>query len=184
MRDRSSLGTPGQAGLSTRLRFSPRVLVVLALALPFFFCVREAIGAAIWAWHGASYRQVELVLDEVRPNSGSPYAAGHIEPGGEPMGEAVVGKGEGWVLENDPAIAFHPGLRVPIWWSAEAPTVGYGRGRYTNGVMVAKLPKPPGALLALGWSLGALAVVVVGLRALAWVGGTRVYRSEIPLGRE
>jgi hypothetical protein len=184
MRDRSTLGSPGQAGLSTRLRFSPQVLVVLVLAVPFFFCVREAIGAAIWAWHGASYRRVELVLDEVRPNAGYPYAAGHIEPGGEPLGEAVVRGGKGWVLENDRAIAFQPGLRVPIWWSPEAPTVGYGRGRYTNGMLVARFPKRPGAMIAVGWSLGALVLIILGIRLTAWVGGTRIYRSETPFRLE
>ena len=181
MRDPSTIGTPGKQAITTRVRFSPQVLVLLVFAVPFFYCVREAIGAAIWAWHGASYRQVDLVLDEVRPNEGDPYAAGHIEPGGEPMGEAVVGRGEGWVLANDPAIAFHPGLRVPIWWSPEAPTVGYGRGRYTNAMMVARFPERPGALLAVGWSLGALALLYAGLRVTARVGGSRVLRSEIPL---
>jgi hypothetical protein len=85
------------------------------------------------------------------------------------------------VLENDPSIQFQPGLRVPIWWSSTAPTVGYGRGRYTNAMMVARFPERPGALLAIGWSVGALALVFLGLIVMARVGGTRVYRAKVPL---
>ncbi len=173
-----------QARLSTRLRFSPQVLVVLALAVPFFYCVREAIGAGIYAWYGATYRQVEFVAEEARPNDGYPYAYGHMEPGEEPMHQPLLPRGEGWVMAEDPTVAFAPGVRVAVWWSPQAPITGYGRGRYTNGMLVARLPTLPGALGAVGWSLAALGVTWLTLVGIARIGGTRVYRSEIPLRLE
>jgi hypothetical protein len=173
-----------QAGLSTQLRFSPQVLVVLLLAVPFFYCVREAIGAGIYAWYGSTYRKVEFVAEEARPNDGHPYAAGHIEPGGEPMNQPLLPQGDGWVLAEDPTVAFAPGTRAAMWWSPQAPISGYGRGRYTNGMLVARFPKLPGALGVVGWSFAALGVTWLTLVAIARIGGTRVYRSEIPLRLE
>jgi len=181
MSEGSSLGTPGQAGLSTRLRFSPQVLVLLIFVVPFFYCVREVIGAAIWTWYGSSYRQVDFVLEEARPNGSSPYAAGHTEPGGEPLNEPLTAKADGWVLTSDPSVAFAPGTRVAIWWSPTAPLVGYGRDRSTNGMLVARFPQLPGLLLVLVWSIAALATLFLGVLVTARVGGTRVYRSNIPL---
>lgn len=172
---------PGAGTLTARVRFNPQVLVLLVGLVPFFYCVREAIGSGIYAWFRDTYRTTTFVAEEARPNEGFPYAAGHLEPGGEPRNEPLAPRGDGWVFESAPGVRFVPGVRLPMWWSEQAPMVGYGRSRFTNGMLVARFPALPGWPACAGWSLGALAAAYATLRCMAWTGGTRGKLLRVPI---
>jgi hypothetical protein len=70
---------PGAVTVQTSFRFAPHVLVfplVILITLP---VLRELLVSWNYWWYGPSYRQVTYVMDEFRPNGGSPYIAGHFE---------------------------------------------------------------------------------------------------------
>ncbi len=171
-----------RASLRTRLRFSPHVLIVVLAAWPGFYCLREAIGAGIYARYAATYRQVDFVMEEARPNGDAPYAAGHLEPGGLPINAPLAGAAPDWVLAEDPATRFAVGGHVPMWWSPQAPIVGYGRQRYTNGALVARLPTLPGWGVTLGWLAGFLASFWCGFAIAARMAPSRELSTEQTLG--
>ena len=72
-------GKPGAVTVQTSFRFAPHVLVfplVILLTLP---VLRELLVAWNYWRYGTSYRRVTYVMDEFRPNSGSPCITGHFE---------------------------------------------------------------------------------------------------------
>jgi hypothetical protein len=178
MRSRSSLGRPGRFGLWTQLRFHPQVLVWLATWAVAFFAMREAIPAWVYWYYAPTYRQVDFVMGAAEENDGSPLVRGQLEPPGEPWVMGLRSTPAGYVLDSDPAIAHAPGRRVRVWWSDEAPVVGY-RAHSTKIMPTSAFPRVPGLGSALGWTGAVLLPFVAGL----WLHGrlglrTRVWRTE------
>jgi hypothetical protein len=156
---------PGRSSLSTRIRFSPQVLVFMATALLVFYPLREAVGAFIFWLHGASYRQVDFVVSEVVPNEGYPYARGLLEPGGTEWVMEVEETAAGPVVAAAPEVSAAPGSRIRVWWSETAPVVGFGPGRSTKIAPVAARPRVPGFGSCALWALCSLAALWLGLQA-------------------
>ena len=158
------------AGLRTGFRFSPQVIVFGLTFVAIFYAAQGAVVGFVHAWWSDSYRQVEFVMDEWRPNDGYPYIAGHLAGSADPapfhLPGAIVGARR--VAKEAPSIAFEPGARVPVWWSDAAPTFVYN-GEPVNGVPVAALPVRPGWGQVLAHALATLAVAVAGLAATLWV---------------
>jgi hypothetical protein len=175
LRQERPLGTPGRAGVWTRLRFNPRVLVFLATSLVVFYLVREAVPSFIFWYYGSTYRQVDFVMDRAQDNDGWPIVRGPLDPGGEEWVLELRATPSGYVLESDPAIAFAPGRRVRVWWSDAAPVVGFGKGRSTKIMPVSTFPRIPGAWRLLAWLAAVLVVGLAGLR----VAGLRVFRTRV-----
>lgn len=136
--------TPGAVTVQTSFRFSPHVLVfplVILITLP---VLRELLVSWNYWWHGPSYRQVTYVMDEFRPNGGSPYIAGHFA--GETDQYNLVGleRAGRQLVKALPSLAFSPGATVPVWHSPEAPMTVYF-GAEANLIPVAARPALPGA---------------------------------------
>ena len=140
----------------TRFRFNPQVLVVMAVAVLVFYPIREAVGAFVLWKYGATFRQRDFVISEIVPNDGYPHARGTLQPGGEE-----------WVMPVTPGADMQVGRRVRVWWSDEAPSIGYGRDRSTKMIPVAALPKLPGFFTFIGWiacAFGLLWLCLQGVR--------------------
>ncbi len=151
-------------------RFSPQAFVIVATGAAMFYAAQGAVMGFVHAYWSDSYRQVPFVMDEWRPNDGTPYVAGHLANSGEPSpfhlpGEEVDGRR---VLKEAPAIAFETGATVPVWYSSEAPLFSYNR-QWTNAVPVAALPERPGWGRFVAHSALTLVIAIVGLRAIWWV---------------
>jgi len=163
-------------------RFSPHTLVVMLAFAGVFVAMQGAVVGFVWWWWAPTYRAVDFVMEEWRPNGGDPYVAGKLADSGEPMGLPGVESDGRRVLREAPTIAYAAGARVPIWHSPAAPTFSYS-GAWTNAVPVAAMPERPG-LGRIVLSLGLAGVVVVaGLVAAAWVRRRAEQLTGIPAGR-
>ncbi len=60
------------------VQFSPHVIVFLLTLLAAIPPLRGAIVSGVYSWWDKTYTKVEYVMDEARPNDGSPYIAGHL----------------------------------------------------------------------------------------------------------
>lgn len=158
------------AGLGWGVRFSPQVLVFMATFLALYFVAHGAVIAFVHAFWDDSYRQVSFVMDEWRPNDGTPYIAGHLDGSSEPSpfhlpGAVVDGRR---VALEAPSIVFERGAHVAVWYSPEAPMFSYA-GEWSNGVPVAALPTRPGWGTFAVHALASLAVLLLGLWLTLWV---------------
>ena len=165
-KDGSSAGPVigSDAGLGLGVRVAPQVLAFMATFLVLYVVAQGAVVAFVHAYWDDSFRQVTFVMDEWRPNDGSPYIAGHLDGSGEPApfglpGRVVDGRR---VLLEAPSIAYETGARVPVWYSPEAPLLAYG-DQWTNAVPVAALPKRPGWGRFAAHAAASIAVLVIGL---------------------
>lgn len=163
---------PGNGGVRTGFRFGfrPQAFVVVAAGAAVFYMAQGAVVGFVHAYWGPSYRVVTFVMDEWRPNDGSPYVAGRLAdaPGDAPFhlpGATVGGKR---VLKEAPAVAFAPGAAVPVWYSPDAPLFSYNR-EWTNAVPVAALPERPGWGKVIVHGLATLALAIAGAWAFVWV---------------
>lgn len=162
------------------IRFSPQVIPFMLTFVAMFFAAQGAFVSLVHLWYGDSYRQVEFVMDEWRPNEGYPYVAGHLAGTSEPSpfhlpGLAKDGKR---VLEEAPSVAFEPGRSVAVWYSPDAPLMSYN-GEYVNGVPVAALPERPGwGRLLLSVAM-VIAAAVIGFFVTAWVGARWARRWNV-----
>jgi len=160
---------------------------VLVLGLPVL--KRAVVGWHFW-WYGPTFRQMTFVMDEFKPNEGSPYILGHFEGESDPWG--MVGRDLGGgrqVVDAMPSIAFAPGATVPVWYSPAAPLTIYF-GEEANIFPVAARPVLPGAGMFFGWLLAEFGIFVaaVGLtgvvyRRFSYVSGTLPMKrsSVVPL---
>ena len=151
------------AGHGMGLRFSPHVIVWGLTFVAIFFAAQGAVVGFVHAWWHDSYRQVEFVMDEWRPNEGVPYIAGHLAGSNEPAPFHLPGAlvGDRRVAKEAPSIAFEAGARVPVWWSDAAPTFVYN-GEPVNGIPVAALPVRPGWGQVLAYGLLTIVVALAG----------------------
>ena len=158
------------AGLKTGFRFSPHVIVFGLTFVAIFYAAQGAVVGFVHAWWRDTYRQVEFVMDEWRPNEGYPYIAGHITGSQEPSpfhlpGAVVDGKR---VAQEAPAIAYEKGTKVPVWWSDQAPTFVYN-GEPVNGIPVAARPELYGWGRVFLFGLLTIAVAIGGFVVTVWV---------------
>jgi hypothetical protein len=158
------------ARLGMGFRFSPQVIVFGLTFVAIFYAAQGAVVGFVHAWWRDSYRQVEFVMDEWRPNEGDPYIAGHLAGSGDDApfhlpGSVVDGRR---VLEEAPSIAFAERARVTVWWSDTAPAFSYG-GETTNAIPVAVRPDLSGWGRVIAHGLMTIAVAVAGFAATAWV---------------
>lgn len=158
------------AGLGMGIRFSPQVIPFMLTIAAMFFAAQGAFVSFVHLWYGKSYRQVEFVMDEWRPNDGVPYVAGHLDGSTEPPPFHLPGKvvGGARVLQDAPSIAFEPGRVVRVWYSPDAPLTSYN-GESANGIPVDGLPVRPGWGRLLASVALTIAVGVAGLFATGWV---------------
>jgi hypothetical protein len=177
--DRSSLGPPGRTGFFYRIRFHPQVLVFFAAVGLAFLPLREAVGAAVYWWWGPTYRQVDFVMEEAKPNDGVPIIRGHLEPGDEGAVIQATMAGSAFQVAIAPEVGFEPGRRFRVWWSPSAPIVGIGL-RSTQYMPVSALPRLPGLGRVAGYlALSVLPFVGFGL-VVNWLGlRTRERRGSI-----
>jgi hypothetical protein len=164
-------------------RFSPHVLVFMLTLLAAVPPFGGVIVAGIHLWWGASYTKVDYVMDEARPNDGSPYIAGHLEGSTEQRNLLGEMKGAEMVVKGVPQETVVPGKHILIWHSPDAPnTIVFGRD--TNDVPVAALPERPGVLSLLVHLVWLWLTFVVGLRSTAWVAArwSRTY-GTLPMNR-
>jgi hypothetical protein len=159
--------------IRTRTRFSPHVLVLMAVAALAFFPIREAIASFVLWKYASSFRQVEFKILEIRPNEGYPYAYGRSRPDGVESGMPLEKRGNGYVVTNAASFPAVPGARLRIWWSDEVPSFGYGRGRWTNGIPVAFMPELPGVLPFLSWLACAAIILYLGGKAIGFAARQR-----------
>ena len=156
--------------LASGWRFSPQVIVFGLTFVAIFYAAQGAVVAFVHAWWSDSFRQVEFVMDEWRPNEGYPYIAGHLAGSSEPspfhLPGALVGNLR--VAKEAPTIAYAPGTRVPVWWSEEAPLFTYN-DTPVNAIPVAALPVRPGWGKVVVHGVLTLVVAIAGFLATAWV---------------
>jgi hypothetical protein len=166
----------------------------MLVAVAVFYPVREAIGAFVWWKYRATYSRLDFVMTEIAPDGD--IARGYlVQPGAPVADEAGVPSGEEWVLEtartstgvvfaSAPEIAAAPGARVPVWWSREAPGIGYGGGRATNIASVSNVPQLPGPWPFLSWSAVAIAALWLGAKFFVWTARkARIVTTETLLDR-
>ena len=149
-----------------RLRFSLHGAVLIASVGAALWVAQGAISAFVHAWWGPSYRVVTFVMDEWRPNDGSPYVTGRLEgsDGAAPFlleGDVAGGRR---VLRQARDVAFEPEAKVRVWYSPEAPLYAF-MGERTNVALVSALPERPGWGRFVAHSLASLAILVAGLYA-------------------
>jgi len=171
------------ASVSWGARFSPQVIVAmltLAAAVP---PLKGAIVSGVHWWWDKSYAQVDYVMDEARPNNGSPYIAGHLE--GSTEQRNLVGRMQGTTIVVDalPQEPFAPGRRIPIWHSDDAPNF-IAFGDEVNDIPVAALPKRPGLMSFVGYSAWLVATLVVGFAATLLVAARWARKwGDLPMHR-
>ena len=172
MADASPPSSPGSpvAGLRFGFRFSPQAFVIVATGAAMFYAAQGAVVGFVHAYWNDSFRQVPFVMDEWRPNDGSPYVAGRFADSAEPPPFHLPGAEIGGrrVLKEAPSVAFEPESTIPVWYSREAPTFAYNR-QWTNAVPVAALPERPGWGRFVVHALLTLAIAIIGMRATWWV---------------
>jgi len=158
------------AGIRTGWRFSPQVIVFGLTFVAIFYAAKPAVIAFVHAWWSSSFRQVEFVMDEWRPNDGHPYITGQVTGWSEPppfhLGGAELGGRR--TVEGVPALAYEKGVRVPVWWSDRAPLFSYDGAR-TNANPVAAMPTLPGWGQVLAYALLTLVTAAVGFALTLWV---------------
>ena len=160
------------------LRFSPQVIVFLLTLLAAIPPLRSAIVSDTYWWWNKTYAQVEYVMDEARPNDGSPYIAGHLAGSTEQTNLLGQMLGTTMVVKGVPHETFAPGKSISIWHFGDAPnSIVFGEA--VNDVPVAMLPERPGLIALLGYLAWLLATVVVGLGLTGWVASrwSRTYGS-------
>ena len=158
------------AGLGYGIRISPQVIPFMLTVAAMFFAAQGAFVAFVHLWYGDSYRQVEFVMDEWRPNDGVPYVSGHVAGATEPPAFHLPGTDVGGarVLKDAPAIAFEPGRVVRVWYSPDAPLTSYN-GESANAVPVDALPERPGWGRLLSSIALTIAVGIAGGFATGWI---------------
>lgn len=166
------------------MRFSPHVLVLpltLVAAIP---AMRGTLVSFVHWWWSDSFRQVAFVMDEARPNEGSPYILGHFEGETDPHGVIAEQHGNLFAVQAAPTVAFAPGKVLPLWHSPEAPNF-VAFGQEVNDVPVESLPVRPGLGSFLLYATWLLAMGIAGLAAMVWV-GNRFSRSagSLPIHRQ
>jgi len=109
---------------------------VILITLP---VLRELLVSWNYWWYGPSYQQVTYVMDEFRPNGGSPYIAGHIEGEADQVNLVGLERAGRQLVKALPSLAFSPGATVPVWHSAAAPMTVYF-GEEANLIPVAARP--------------------------------------------
>jgi hypothetical protein len=150
------------------VRFSPHVIIFLLMLLAAIPPLKGAIVSAVFWWWDKTYTKAEYVMDEARPNDGSPYIAGHLDGSTEQHNLVGLMQGATIVVKVLPQEAFAPGKRIPIWTSADAPNF-LVFGDEVNDVPVAAFPKRPGLLSFLGYLAWLIATLVVGFGLMGWV---------------
>ena len=156
--------------LATGWRFSPQVIVFGLTFVAIFYAAQGAVIAFVHAWWSDSFRQVEFVMDEWRPNEGYPYITGHLAGSSESspfwLPGAVVGDRR--VAKEAPSIDYAPGTSVPVWWSEKAPTFTYNDAP-VNAIPVVAMPERPGWGRFVLQGFLTLVVAIAGFLATAWV---------------
>lgn len=168
----SSAGPP----VETAFRFAPHVLVfplVLILALP---VLRRLLVSWDYWWYCRSYRQITYVMDEFRPNGGSPYIAGHFDGDTEPRNLVGLEKDGRQLVKALPSLAFSSGATVPVWYSPDAPLTTYF-GEDANIIPVAARPVLPGAGSFVLYLVAEGAVVYAAMWLTGWVYRKAYYQS-------
>ncbi len=173
---------PG-VSLSWGARFSPQVIVAmltLAAAVP---PLKGAIVSGVHWWWDKSYAQVDYIMDEARPNDGSPYIAGHLAGSTEPRNLVGLAQGASIVVKALPQESFAAGKRIPIWHSDDAPNFVV-LGEEVNDIPVAALPKRPGLMSFVGYSAWLVATIVVGFIAAMMVAARWARKwGDLPMRR-
>jgi len=167
---------PGAVTVQTSFRFAPHVLVfplVILITLP---VLRELLVSWNYWWYGPSYRQVTYVMDEFRPNGGSPYIAGHFE--GETDQHNLVGleRAGRQLVKALPSLAFSPGATVPVWYSPAAPMTVYF-GEEANLIPVAAQPALPGAGTFATYLAAEAVIVCLAMWLTSWIFRKAYYHS-------
>jgi hypothetical protein len=154
--------------------------VALLAAIP---PLRGTIVSGIYWWWRDTFRTVDFVMDEARPNDGVPYIAGHLDGSADQRNLPGLMRDSTIVVKSLPQEAFAPGKRLPIWHSPDAPNM-IVFGEEVNDVPVAALPVRPGLLALAGYLFWLFATAVVGLGLMGWVGTrwTRTY-GTLPMRR-
>jgi hypothetical protein len=150
------------------VRFSPQVIVFLLTLLAAIAPLRGAIVSGTHLWWDDTYKKVEYVMDEARPNDGSPYIAGHIAGSTDQHNLVGLMRGANMVVKALPQETFAPGKRIPIWHSEDAPNF-IVFGDEVNDVPVAAVPARPGLRSLLGYLAWLLATFVAGFWLMARV---------------
>ncbi len=150
------------------VRFSPHVVVFLLTLLAAIPPLRGAIVSGVYWWWDKTYTKVEYIMDEARPNGGSPYIAGHLAGSTDQYNLLGQMQGTTMVVKGLPHETFAPGKRIPIWHSADAPNF-LVFGDEVNEVPVAALPERPGLPSFLGYLAWLLATCIAGFALMGWV---------------
>lgn len=149
-------------------RFNPHLLVFLGSLFFASLFGLYALHAGVWWWNAGTYVQRPYVMDEGRPNDGSPYIAGHFEGSTEQVNILGAMKDGAVVVAGAPNERFEAGKRILVWHSPVAWDLVV-QGRWTNNVPVAALPERPGFLRTFGYLAVAVAILVAGFKATVWV---------------
>jgi len=150
------------------VRFSPHVIVFLLTLLAAIPPLKGAIVSGMYWWWDKTYTKVEYVMDEARPNNGSPYIAGHLAGSTDQHNLVGLMQGTTMVVKALPQEAFAPGKRIAIWHSEDAPNI-LVFGDEVNDVPVAAVPQRPGVPSFLGYLAWLLATLIVGFGLMVWV---------------
>jgi hypothetical protein len=159
---------PSASGQRWGVRFSPHVLVFLLTVLVSIPPLRGVIVSWIHWWWTDSYVQVDYVMEEARPNDGSPYIAGHLEGSTEQQNLVGLMQGSTIVPKAAPQEAFEAGKRILVWHSPSAPSMVVF-GTEVNTVPVAALPVRPGLLHLIGYFAWLTVTWMIGWAAIGWV---------------
>jgi hypothetical protein len=156
------------ASFRWRVQFSPHVIVFLLTLWAAIPALKGVIISGVFLWWDDSYKMVEFVMDEARPNEGYPYIAGHLEGSTEQRNLIGLMQGTTMVVKAAPQEAFAPGKRIFIWHSETAPSFLVFGGE-VNDVPVASLPERPGLFYLLLHLVWLYVTFLVGFRLMAWV---------------
>lgn len=154
--------------VASRFRFSPQVLAFLVALLAAIPPLRGTIVSGVFWWWADSYAQVEYVMDEARPNSGSPYISGHLAGSTEPRNMVGLMRGDAMVVKALPQEVFAPGKTISIWHSERAPNL-LVFGDEVNDIPVASVTALPGLGALLRYLAWLLATMITGLALTTWV---------------
>ena len=163
---------PAETMPGTRLRwgarFSPHVIVFLFTLLAAIPPLKGAIVSGVYWWWDKTYSKVEYVMDEARPNDGSPYIAGHLAGRTEQHNLLGLMQGTTMVVKAAPQEGFAPGKRIAIWHSPYAPNFVVC-GDEVNDVPVAAITERPGLPTFLVYLVWLFATWIVGFGLMVWV---------------
>ena len=150
------------------VRFSPHVIVFLLMLLAAIPPLKGAIVSSVYWWWDRTYTKVEYVMDEARPNDGSPYIAGHLAGSTDQHNLVGLMQGTTMVVKFLPQEAFAPCKRISIWHSPDAPNF-LVFGDEVNDVPVAAIPILPGLRSFFGYLAWLLATLIVGFGLMGWI---------------